>query len=107
MTYAMFATSKHLSVGTFAILSIMIYSTITRLEGKYVDIELKSMNLNGTLGFSGLSGNGSISIEQHVLEHVKLKIATTLAFWCGVFQVNLIIIILLYLICIILLILFY
>ncbi len=86
LVYVFFGTSRHLSVGTYAVTSLMVFSSISRLEEKYL-IELKltrnessidSMTVNETLLFD-------TSAED--LESVKLRIATALAFWCGMFQV--------------------
>jgi Leucine-rich repeat (LRR) protein len=37
LTYLLFGTSKHLSVGTYAVISLMVYSVIQRLESEYLE----------------------------------------------------------------------
>lgn len=71
-----FSTSKHLSVGTFAIITIMILSTINRIESNYT-ANLKP-DLNGTL--RGLSD------EQ--IHSIRLDISTGMCFWSGAFMVE-------------------
>lgn len=92
LVYALFATSKHLSVGTFAILSIMVYSTIARLESKYMDVAVddyesvggyfknETSNLNQTLIHSSM-----LDVKRQA---IKLMIATSLSFWCGIVKVS-------------------
>lgn len=76
LTYVLFSTSRHLSVGTFAILSIMVYSTITKLENKFIE----TASLNSTL-------ESNITNFDEKLMDVRLRIATSLSFWCGVVQI--------------------
>ena len=47
ITYILFGTSRHLSVGTYAVISLMVYSCISRVEQKYSldSIELSSSSL--------------------------------------------------------------
>jgi MFS superfamily sulfate permease-like transporter len=88
LVYVFFGTSRHLSVGTYAVTSLMVFSSISRLEEKYL-IELKSSR-NVTSIESVTSANETLLIDTSAaddLESVKLRIATALAFWCGIFQV--------------------
>jgi hypothetical protein len=81
LVYSIFGTSKHMSVGTFSVLSIMIYSSITKLETKFIDQQIDILNnFNSTEQVIELSEDESYEI--------KLKIATALAFWCGILQVK-------------------
>jgi len=73
-------------VGTYAVISLMVYSTIQRLELEYVESDAYSQfkHLNQTLN------NGSVSdhiIDDHLMEF-KIKVSTSLAFWCGIVQVK-------------------
>lgn len=62
----------------------MVYSTISRLEGEYVDTEEYSNYRNNLAN----SSNQTVSdIDDHIMEF-RLKVATSLAFWCGIVQVN-------------------
>lgn len=78
LTYVIFGTSRHLSVGTFAVISLMVFSTISRLETEY---------------FDALTGNRTLALSTDLpymgddRDAVKLSIATSLAFWCGVVQI--------------------
>ena len=85
ITYVLFGSSRHMSVGTFAVMSIMVYSTISNLEGKYLGLEnVKSLNDSAILDQS----EGSEGPDLERLMTVKLKIATALAFWGGIIQVK-------------------
>ncbi len=77
LVYMLFATSRHLAVGPFAIVSIMIYATVAKLETKYCDLAMIRLNVT----------NMSASDNQLLLDDVRLKIVTSLSLWCGVFQV--------------------
>lgn len=117
--YVLFGTSKHLSVGTFAITSLMVYSTVSRLESEYapelsksVSAALNNMTLTGddnqtvggitgamatesnvlnvTQSFKSLMNQTDENVllnEENSLMDLKIKIATSLAFWCGFVQV--------------------
>jgi MFS superfamily sulfate permease-like transporter len=74
----LFATSKHLSVGTFAIVSIMILSTITKLEPKYIELELSKL----------ANRTENSQLDDSTVHGIRLNIATSLALWCGIIQVN-------------------
>lgn len=83
--YIVFCTSRHLTVGTFAIISIMILATITRLENKYFDIEMSK--LNGTLNHDDTTISQNVTVIDLNMHDIRLKIATSLSFWCGIIQV--------------------
>jgi MFS superfamily sulfate permease-like transporter len=107
ITYILFGTSRHLSVGTYAITSLMVYSCISRVEQKYSfdSIELSSSSLlinnNSNLTSFNLYTNetnlnrsmtspfvsGGISNKDELYQ-LKLRISSSLAFWCGAFQVR-------------------
>jgi len=85
-------TSKHLSVGTYAVISLMVLSTIQRLELEYTDSETFFRFKQNYLIENQTLNNGTISnynIDDHIMEF-KIKVSTSLAFWCGIVQVDLI-----------------
>lgn len=83
--YVLFGTSKHLSVGTYAVVSLMVLSTIQRVETDYIDTkEFNEFKQNLTNLTEEVS---SAQVEQHIMD-IRLKIATSLAFWCGITQVD-------------------
>ncbi|CAF0714401.1 unnamed protein product [Brachionus calyciflorus] len=87
LTYILFGTSKHLSVGTFAVTSLIVYSTITRIETEYPQLNYSNLNLTN---FESNNENSSLSSEydvESITMNFKIKIATGLAFWCGIIQV--------------------
>ena len=86
IAYILFGTSRHMSVGTFAVMSIMVYSTITNLEGKYMGLEQAQQSFNES-AFSSDQADSTPSVDLETLMKVKLKIATALAFWGGIIQV--------------------
>ena len=109
ITYILFGTSRHLSVGTYAVTSLMVYSCISRVEQKYSfdSIELSSSsllmnnnsngtsfnlltnetNLNSSLTSPFVSGGISMTDEDANYQ-LNLRISSSLAFWCGAFQVR-------------------
>lgn len=80
--------SKHLSVGTFAVTSLMVFSTICRIETEHAEFAVRLGLLNSTHLHDDVHMKAN---EYHKFEEgrqaFKLKIATCLAFWCGIFQV--------------------
>ena len=71
-----------MSFGTFAIMAIMVYATINRLEPKYIESIRFEQNLTSN------STNFNL-IDNNIVMEIKLKIATTLCFCCGTIQVHL------------------
>ncbi len=101
ITYILFGTSRHLSVGTYAVISLMVYSCISKVEQKYSLDSMDSllMNNNSNLTAFNLYTNetnlnssfifGVISNkDEDVNYQLKLRISSSLAFWCGAFQVR-------------------
>jgi MFS superfamily sulfate permease-like transporter len=84
LVYVFFGTSRHLSVGTYAVTSLMVFSSISRLEDKYL---LDSTKNDSLIESSSLNETSLLVTSAFDLESVKLRIATALAFWCGIFQV--------------------
>lgn len=94
LIYILFCTSRHLTVGTFAIASIMILSTITRLESKYLPITGDSYSSDGqnenqtyTVLSNSSTPNNTSQMSVDLVHEIRLKIAVSLAFWCGIIQV--------------------
>lgn len=75
--YILFATSRHMHVGAFAIISVLVYSCVANLEAKYLDTMQQIVN------------NGTMAVDQEMVMAMRVRIATTLAFWCGIIQVAL------------------
>lgn len=86
LTYALFGTSRHLSVGTFAVTSLMVYSTINRVESEIAPM-LSQRSVNDSF-VHRLGGHLYHKSDANYLYHWRMAISTSLAFWCGVFQVT-------------------
>ncbi|KAK9953810.1 hypothetical protein ABG768_015935 [Culter alburnus] len=73
LVYFIFGTSKHISIGTFAVISIMIGSVSERLapEDRFLT--------NGT--------NGSVVIDTEARDVLRVKVAAATTLLCGIFQV--------------------
>jgi sulfate anion transporter 1 len=89
--YVLFGTSRHLSVGTFSLTSLMVYTVITRVEQQL--IEINNLNLlNESISHELISihlGNATLANQKNLDGYsLKVRIATSLAFWCGIFQVK-------------------
>ena len=73
----------------------MVFTCISRVEEKYLTSGLKNemtTQLPLFLNYSIVETNETLPVDNNdELMMVKLKIATALAFWCGVFQVKYII----------------
>ena len=92
LTYSLFGTSRHLSVGTFAVTSLMVYSTINRMETDFLASEeylklsqidltvLNNTDIDYRLNQTNLDLDNTIVM-------FRIKVASSLAFWCGFFQV--------------------
>ena len=78
----LFGTSRHLSVGTFAIICIMIASTIDKLEEE-LGVGIITKN-NNTFTING----SNLTDSNDQLLHLRVRIATSLAFWTGIVQVH-------------------
>ena len=91
LTYLLFGTSKHLSVGTYAVISLMVYSVIQRLESEYLESNdyYLIFNLNSTNNNNN-NNNNNTNIINNIDDHImtfRIKVATSLAFWCGCVQI--------------------
>lgn len=85
----MFGSSRHLSVGTFALVSLMVYGSISKLEAEFLQTKSVIVSTeiiqNNTNGSTIIDHVNLISYED--LMAFRVKVATSLAFWCGVIQV--------------------
>lgn len=79
--FKFFFKSKHLSVGTFAVTSLVVFSTISRIESEYPELAYSSSNSTQNSSLPSFDNENSIM-------NFRIKIATALAFWCGIIQVN-------------------
>ena len=72
-------------MGTFAVTSLMVYSTVNRIESEFSEI----YKLNDQMSNNSLTDlNQTSSNTAYDPQALKIKISTGLAFWCGIFQVN-------------------
>jgi hypothetical protein len=100
LIYFFFGTSRHLSLGTYGIVSLMVASTIEKYEGKlypHSTAEAVSRSVSEHGGGNGLAvenslvqhadNHRSISFLSDDPEQAKITIAATLAFMVGIIQV--------------------
>ncbi|KAJ8016330.1 hypothetical protein DPEC_G00006070 [Dallia pectoralis] len=74
LVYFFFGTSKHISIGPFAVTSLMV-GTVTQTLAPNSNY----MTLNGT--------NGSAVIDTAALNYDRVRIASSLTVLCGIFQI--------------------
>jgi hypothetical protein len=82
-------------VGTFAVTSLMVFSAINRIEAEFPQKFTTPLTNSSIIGqHSDSSSSAVIELSNdafHLIEEskhmYKLQIATSLAFWCGIFQV--------------------
>ncbi|XP_042348031.1 solute carrier family 26 member 6 [Plectropomus leopardus] len=75
LVYFIFGTSRHISIGTFAVISIMIGSVTERLAPD------NNTSVNGT--------NGTESMDNDALDAYRVQIACALTVLTGIFQIML------------------
>ena len=82
LIYWIFGTSKQISIGTFAVISLMVASTITDLEPKYVP----------PVGFNASSPTNNPNVVSNYLSldrnEARVMIAMSNTFWVGVIQLG-------------------
>ncbi|XP_059505764.1 solute carrier family 26 member 6 isoform X2 [Stegostoma tigrinum] len=76
LIYFIFGTSRHVSVGSFAVLSVML-GTITERIAPDEDFVISSQN----------NTNGTVDIDIEARDLMRVKAATMVTFLCGIFQV--------------------
>lgn len=92
LIYAFLGTSRHLSIGSFAITSLMTFSCIQKLEGKYypIQMETNSSALNVTttthMHLNPLYLSSNPDITQNIIES-KVLISMSVTFMAGIIQV--------------------
>lgn len=77
LVYFVFGTSRHISVGTLSVISLM---TLKVVQTYATHSETGAVNANSTSMLSD-----TINMETHF---TPLEVVTACAFMCGVFQVN-------------------
>lgn len=88
LTYIIFGTSRHLSVGTFALVSLMVYGSISKLEAEFLQnksIIITSEVISNATNESAIIDHINFISEEDLIAF-RVKVATSLAFWCGVIQ---------------------
>ncbi|XP_048462261.1 solute carrier family 26 member 6 [Rhincodon typus] len=78
LIYFIFGTSRHVSVGSFAVLSVML-GTITERIAPDEDFVISSQN----------NTNGTVDIDIEARDLMRVKAATMVTFLCGIFQIML------------------
>jgi len=96
LIYALLGTSRHLSIGSFAITSLMTFSCIQKLEGKYYPIQMETnssfSNFTTTpatsthFRFNPLYLSSNPDINQNIIES-KVLISMSVTFMAGIIQV--------------------
>lgn len=87
--YFIFGTSYHISVGTFAQVSLIVAATLTELDSKYVP----SSGFNKTLYDYNLAHNikNDVDASEYLSfdrDKARLMIVTANAFWVGLIQLG-------------------
>ena len=80
IVYAFFGTSRHLAIGSYALVSLLTSSVVEKMVNNY--------EFNNTSQISSLlESNSTIHIEPDEIKIFKIKVAASLAFLVGLFQV--------------------
>ncbi len=86
LTYALLGTSRHLSLGIYAIISLMTKDVIDKLEGKLYPTNDEILPFNSSLLNSSTLINPNY-LSNDVMQ-AKVMIGMALSFFSGVIQVN-------------------
>ncbi|XP_055504048.1 solute carrier family 26 member 6 [Leucoraja erinacea] len=78
LIYFIFGTSRHVSVGSFAVLSVML-GTITERMAPNENFVISSMN----------NTNGTVVIDMVARDMMRVKVAAMVTFLCGIIQIML------------------
>ncbi|XP_067095217.1 prestin-like [Osmerus mordax] len=74
LVYFFFGTSRHISIGTFAVISVMVGSVTERMAP-----DSNFMNYNGT--------NGTAVLDTAMQDAYKVQVASSLSLLVGIFQI--------------------
>jgi len=83
LVYCIFGTSRHISLGTFAIVCLMNGDVIGKFVSNYSPDEPNSSNMNFTMNTT------MFDVNQVNLAEYKTRVAVTLSFVAGIIQIGL------------------
>lgn len=89
LIYWIFGTSRQISLGTFAVVSLMVGSALSDLEGKYappVGFNRTLYEFNSKNNLTQLNVNPENFLSDN-REKARIMIVMANAFWVGVFQI--------------------
>lgn len=88
LIYWIFGTSRQISIGTLAIVSLMDGSLLAKLESKYAPPENLNFTLNDDNMFNNYSQNIDLSNYLSLdREQAKILIIMSITFWVGIIQI--------------------
>ena len=87
LTYALLGTSRHLSLGIYAIISLMTKDVIDKLEGKLYPTNDEILPYNSSVLNSSSTLINPNYLSNDVMQ-AKVMIGMALSFFSGVIQVN-------------------
>ena len=83
-------------MGTFALVSLMVYGTVNRLEADFLESKTMIFNTKTSdhgfnVSFNVNTSRINIDLTDYITEYqvmdFRVKVATALCFWCGIIQV--------------------